>query len=202
MAIRVMLADDEKLILGALSALLSMEEDMEVVAEVDDGDKALDFAARTEPDVCVLDLHMPGKSGIAVTRDLRKKAPGTRCLVITSHPAPGYLRSALEAGARGFVPKTTSAGRLATIIRDVHEGAQYVDPEMAADALAAGDSPLTRREADILGLAADGAPIGEVAQRAALRPGTVRNYLSDITVKLEVANRHEAAHMARRYGWI
>ncbi len=202
MAIRVLLADDENLILGALSALLALENDIEVVAEADNGTAALELAGTRSPDVCVLDLHMPGKDGISVARDLQSAVPATRCVVLTSHAAPGYLKSALEAGARGFVPKTTSAQRLADIIRDVHRGSQYVDPDMAADALSSGDSPLTRREADILTLAADGAPIGEIAQRAALRPGTVRNYLSDIMGKLEVANRHEAVHAARRYGWI
>ncbi|MFC4493862.1 response regulator [Streptomyces ovatisporus] len=199
---RVLLADDENMILGALSALLSLEDDIEVVAQAEDGTKAFDLACIHSPDVCVLDLHMPGKDGITVTRDLQRAVPGTRCMVLTSHAAPGYLKQALQAGARGFVPKTTSAQQLAGIIREVHLGAQYVDPGMAADALSSGDSPLTRREADILGLAADGAPICEIAQRAALRPGTVRNYLSDIMGKLNVANRHEAVHVARRFGWI
>ena len=202
MTIRVLLADDENLILGALSALLALEDDIEVVAEADNGTKAVDLAGRCNPDVCVLDLNMPGKDGITVTRDLQRAMPGTRCMLITSHAAPGYLKQALKAGARGFVPKTTSAQQLAVIIRDIHLGAQYVDPDMAADALSAGESPLTRREVDILTLAADGAPIGEIAQRAALRPGTVRNYLSDIMGKLGVANRHEAVHAARRFGWI
>lgn len=202
MTIRVLLADDEKLILGALSALLATEEDLDVVAEADTGPKAADLAKRLVPDVCVLDLNMPGKDGISVIRDLQLAQPSIRCMLVTSHAAPGYLKQALMAGARGFVPKTTSARELAAIIRMVHQGTRYIDPDMAADAISAGESPLTRREADILSLAADGAPIDEVAQRAVLAPGTARNYLSSITVKLKVANRHEAVHLARQYGWI
>ncbi|MER8071643.1 response regulator transcription factor [Streptomyces sp. NPDC094034] len=202
MTIRVLLADDEKLILGALSALLATEEDLEVVAEAENGLKAAALARKLIPDICVLDLQMPGKDGIAVIRDLQQTHPSIGCLVVTSHAAPGYLKPALLAGARGFVPKTTSARELADIIRMVHQGIRYIDPEMAADAISAGESPLTKREADILSLAADGAPIEEVAQRAVLAPGTTRNYLSNITVKLKVANRHEAARVARQCGWI
>ncbi|MFI9581328.1 response regulator [Streptomyces sp. NPDC052236] len=202
MPIRVLLADDEKLILGGLSALLATEEDLTVVAEAEDGTKALNLAKKYIPDICVLDLNMPGKDGISVIRDLHYAHPSIRCLIVTSHAAPGCLKQALMAGARGFLPKTTSARELASIIRVVHGGARYIDPDMAADAISVGESPLTKREADILSLAADGAPIDEVAERAVLAPGTARNYLSNITVKLKVANRHEAVHMARQYGWI
>ncbi|MGI5196794.1 response regulator [Streptomyces sp. CA-288835] len=202
MTIRVLLADDENLILGAFSMLLAAEDDLEVVGEAAGGVEAAEMAKKLVPNVCVLDLSMPDKGGISVIRDLQLVQPSIRCVVVTSHTAPGYLASALSAGARGFVPKTTSAKELAVIIRMVHRGVPYVDPEMAANALSAGDSPLTRREADILALSADGAPIDKVAQRAVLSPGTVRNYLSKIAGKLKAANRHEAAHVARRQGWI
>ncbi|MFI8304007.1 response regulator [Streptomyces sp. NPDC085927] len=202
MRIRTLLADDEKLVLGALSVLLATEEDLEVVGEAAGGVEAAAMAKKLVPDVCVLDLSMPDRSGISVIRDLQQTLPSIRCIVVTSHTAPGHLTSALSAGARGFVPKTTSAKELAVIIRMVHRGAHYVDPEMAANAASAGKSPLTRREADILALSADGAPLAKVAQRAALSPGTVRNYLSRIAGKLKVANRHEAAHVARGQGWI
>ncbi|MFE0135029.1 response regulator [Streptomyces sp. NPDC059037] len=202
MRIRVLLADDEKLILGALSALLAAEGDLEVVGEAAGGVRAAELAKKLVPDVCVLDLSMPDKGGISVIRDLQQAQPSIRCVVVTSHTAPGYLASALSAGAWGFVPKTTSATELAVIIRKVHQGARYVDPEMAAKVISAGESPLTRRETDILALSSDGAPIDTVAQRAVLSPGTVRNYLSRIAGKLKAANRHEAAHVARRQGWI
>ncbi|MGC5394198.1 response regulator [Streptomyces sp. DT20] len=202
MRIRVLLADDEKLILGAFSVLLAAEEDLEVVGEATGGVEAVRMAKELVPDVCVLDLRMPDKGGISVICDLQLARPSVRCLVVTSHTAPGYLASALAAGARGFVPKTTPARELAVIIRTVHRGACYVDRDMAADALLASGSPLTRRETDILALSADGAPIDKVAQRAVLSPGTVRNYLSKIAGKLKAANRHEAAHVARRQGWI
>ncbi|MEU5521620.1 response regulator [Streptomyces sp. NPDC093250] len=202
MSIRVLLADDEKLVLGAFSVLLAAEDDIDVVGEAAGGVEAAELARNLVPDVCVLDLSMPDKSGISVIRDLRLTRPSVRCLVVTSHTAPGYLTSALSAGARGFVPKTTSAKELADIIRTVHRGVSYVDPDAAAQALAAGESPLTRREADVLALSADGAPIDTVARRAVLTPGTVRNHLSRIAGKLKAANRHEAAHVARKQGWI
>ncbi|ESP95590.1 two-component system NarL family response regulator DesR (plasmid) [Streptomyces sp. GBA 94-10 4N24] len=202
MSIRVLLADDEKLILGALSALLATEDDLEVVGETAGGVQAVEMAKNLLPDVCVLDLSMPDRGGISVVRDLQVAQPSIPCVIVTSHTAPGYLASVMAAGARGFVPKTTPARELAAIIRTVHRGARYIDPVVAADAIAAGDSPLTRREADILALSADGAPIDMVAQRAALSSGTVRNYLSKIAGKLKSANRHEAAYVARRQGWI
>ncbi|MEV6754247.1 response regulator transcription factor [Streptomyces sp. NPDC051214] len=202
MRIRVLLADDEKMILGALSALLAAEDDLEVVGEAAGGVEAAEMARALVPDVCVLDLSMPDKGGISVIRELRHARPSVRCVVVTSHTAPGHLASALSAGAWGFVPKTTSAKALAVIIRAVHRGTRYVDPEMAAKAMSAGKSPLTRRETDILALSADGAPIDTVARRAVLSQGTVRNYLSKIAGKLQAANRHEAAHVARQKGWI
>jgi two-component system, NarL family, response regulator DesR len=140
--------------------------------------------------------------GVAVAEALRTSLPGCRTMIVTSHGRPGHLKRALAAGARGFVPKTVSAQRLAEIIRSVHAGGRYVDPELAADAISAGDSPLTAREAEVLELAADGAPISDVARRAALSQGTVRNYLSSATAKLSADNRQTAVRIARERGWL
>jgi two-component system response regulator DesR len=200
--IRVLLADDEHLIRSGFVALLRLEDDVEVVAEAASGDEALAMAQHHRPDVAVLDLQMPGPDGIAVAERLRELVPGCAAVIVTSHGRPGYLKRALGAGVRGFLPKTVSASVLATVVRTVHGGGRYVDPELAAEAISAGDSPLTPREADVLELAADGAPVEEIAQRAALSAGTVRNYLSSAAAKLGAANRHEAVHVARRQGWI
>ena len=185
--IRVLLADDENLIRSALASLLSLQEDLEVVAQAASGDEALAMARRHRPDVAVLDLQMPGLDGIAVAEALATDLPACASLILTSYGRPGHLKRALAAGVRGFLPKTVSAQVLA---------------DLAADAISAGDNPLTAREADVLELAADGATIEEIAQRAALSPGTVRNYLSSAASKLGAANRYEAIHKARTNGWI
>lgn len=200
--IRVMVADDEHLIRVALAQLLDLETDLVVVAQAATGDEVLAMAARVPVDVAVLDLQMPGLDGIAVAGQLVRTAPDVGTVIVTSHGRPGHLKRALSAGVRGFLPKTTSAATLAAVVRTVHGGGRYVDPELAAEAIAAGDSPLTPREADVLELAADGAPIDEIAERAALSPGTVRNYLSNAATKLGAANRHDACAVARRMGWI
>jgi two-component system response regulator DesR len=145
---------------------------------------------------------MPGLDGIAVAEALAIDLPACASLILTSYGRPGHLKRALAAGVRGFLPKTVSAQVLADVVRSVHRGGRYVDPELAADAISAGDSPLTAREADVLELAADGAAVEEIAQRAALSPGTVRNYLSSAAAKLGTANRYEAIQKARTNGWI
>ncbi|EST37637.1 MerR family transcriptional regulator [Streptomycetaceae bacterium MP113-05] len=200
--IRVLLADDEHLIRGALAALLALEEDLTVVAEAASGPEALAMARAHTPDVAVLDLQMPGADGVAVAASLRSDTPACGTMIVTGHGRPGHLKRALEAGVRGFVPKTVSAQRLAEIIRTVHSGSRYVDPELAADAISSGDSPLTAREAELLELAADGAPVAEIAERACLAQGTVRNYLSAATAKLGAENRHAAVRTARERGWL
>lgn len=202
MTIRILLAEDENLIRGALAALLALEEDLVLVAEASTGDEALAMARKHRPDVAVLDLHMPGIDGITVAETLRTELPDCQPMIVTSHGRAGYLKRALAAGVRGFLPKTVSAGALAEVIRTVYGGGRYVDPELAADAISAGDSPLTPREADILELAGDGTSVDEIAARVALTPGTVRNYLSSAGQKLNAANRHEAVEVARRHGWI
>ncbi|MFF2075188.1 response regulator [Kitasatospora sp. NPDC058162] len=200
--VRVLLADDEHLIRGALAALLSLEDDIEVVAQAGSGPEALAMAQAHRPDVAVLDLQMPGKDGIEVAAELRRLLPDCRCMIVTGHGRPGYLKRALEVGVRGFLPKTVSAADLAGIIRTVLSGGRYVDPELAADAISAGETPLTPRETDALELAADGTPIAEIAERAGLSQGTVRNYLSSAATKLGAENRHAAVRIAREHGWI
>lgn len=200
--ITVMLADDEHLIRSALRALLTLEDGIDVVAEAATGDEALAMARAHAPQVAVLDLQLPDRDGIAVAEAIHEALPGCRTMIVTSHGRPGYLKRALASGVGGFLPKTVSSQVLADAVRTVHGGGRYVDPELAADAISAGDSPLTDREADVLELAAEGAPVDEIAQRAALTPGTVRNYLSSAASKLGAANRHEAVHTARRHGWI
>lgn len=200
--IRLLLADDEHLIRGALAALLGLEEDLTVVAEAATGPEALAMAKAHRPDVAVLDLQMPGLSGIEVAAELRMVLPDCRTMIVTGHGRPGYLKRALEVGVRGFLPKTVSAADLAGIIRTVRAGGRYVDPELAAEAISAGDSPLTPRETDVLELAADGTSVNEIAARASLSPGTVRNYLSAAAAKLGAENRHAAVRVAREHGWI
>lgn len=211
-AIRIVIADDETLIREALEAILSLQAGIDVVAVAASGTEAIVQIERHRPDVAVLDLLMPGADGIEVaaaisdsSRESSQKTQATqetKCLILTSHARPGYLKRALAAGVRGFVPKTTPAAQLTEIIRRLHAGQRYVDPELSAEAIAAGDSPLTPREADVLELAADGAPVEEIARRAHLSPGTVRNYLSAAALKLSAPNRHAAAEIARSKGWI
>lgn len=200
--IRILLADDEHLIRGAIAALLGLEDDLEVVAQAATGAEALSLARALRPDVAVLDLQLPDLDGVTVATTLHAELPTCRTMIVTSHGLPGHLKRALTGGVRGFLAKTVSAEVLATVVRTVHAGGRYVDPQLAAEAISAGDSPLTPREADVLNLAAHGAPVEEIARRAALSPGTVRNYLSSAVGKTGAANRHEAALIARTRGWI
>jgi two-component system response regulator DesR len=200
--VRILLADDEHLIRGAFAALLALEDDLLVVAEAASGPEALAMALAHRPDVAVLDLQMPGMDGVKVATSIRDQLPGCRTMIVTSHGRPGHLKRALAAGVRGFAPKTVSARQLAEIIRTVHAGNRFVDPELAADAISAGDSPLTAREAEVLELSAYGAPVSEIAERASLSQGTVRNYLSSAMTKLGAENRHTAVRLARERGWV
>jgi two-component system response regulator DesR len=160
------------------------------------------MARAHHPDVAVLDLQMPDRDGISVAAELATTTPDCATVIVTGHGRAGHLKHALAAGVRGFLPKTVSAGVLTDVVRSVHRGGRYVDPQLAAEAISAGDSPLTPREADVLELAADGAPVEEIAARAHLSPGTVRNYLSAAAAKLGARNRHAAVDVARRHGWI
>jgi two-component system, NarL family, response regulator DesR len=201
-SIRLLLADDQALVRGALAALLDLEPDLDVVAEVGNGDEVVPAARRHTPDVALLDVEMPGLDGIEATRAVKAAVPGIRVLIVTTFGRPGYLRRALRAGADGFVVKDTPARQLADAVRRVHAGLRVVDPVLAADSLAAGDSPLTAREADVLRAARDGASVATVAGRLFLSEGTVRNHLSAAIGKTGSANRAEAVRVAEQNGWL
>jgi len=200
--IRILLADDQHLVRGALSALLSLEDDLEVVAEVGRGDEVVPAALAHQPDVAVLDVEMPGLDGIAATTQLRQRVPGCRVLVVTTFGRPGYLRRAMAAGASGFMVKDAPADRLADAVRRVHQGLRVVDPALAAESLAAGESPLTAREREVLGVARDGGTVADIAAALFLSEGTVRNHLSAAIQKLNARNRAEAARIAEEKGWL
>lgn len=199
--IRVLLADDEDMIRTALAALLRLEEDIEVVAECGDGGEAIAEATRLTPDVCLLDLEMPVHDGVEVTERLRRSVR-TRCIVVTRHARPGVLRRALGAGVDGFIPKSRPATDVAEVIRQVAAGHRYVDPEIAADALANERSPLTERELDVLRAAQTGQTGTQIAQSLYLSEGTVRNHVSSALRKLGVSTRQQAVRMAWERGWI
>jgi len=199
--IRVLIADDEAMIRSALAALLRLEPDIEIVAECADGDQALAEATRLKPDVCLLDLEMPGLDGVEVAERLARTVV-TRCLVITRHARPGVLRRALSAGVAGFLPKSRGADEVAAVIRRIAAGGRYVDPEIAADALSDERSPLTDRELDVLRAGRRGETTGQVARTLSLAPGTVRNHVSAIIAKLGVRTRQQAVLLAEERGWI
>jgi two-component system response regulator DesR len=200
--IRLLLADDQALVRGALAALLNLEPDLEVVAEVGRGDEVVAAARDSGADVCLLDIEMPGKDGIEVAALLRREVPTTRSLVVTTFGRPGYLRRALEAGASGFVVKDTPAGELADAVRRVHSGLRVVDPALAAESLVGGPNPLTEREQAVLREALEGATVATIATRVHLSPGTVRNYLSSAIAKTGTSTRYEAARVAQENGWL
>jgi two-component system, NarL family, response regulator DesR len=200
--IRLLLADDQALVRGALAALLDLEPDLEVVAEVGSGDEVVSAATRDAPDVALLDVEMPGLDGIEATRAVKRAVPGLRVLIVTTFGRPGYLRRALQAGADGFVVKDTPARELAEAVRRVHAGLRVVDPMLAADSLVAGESPLTSRETEVLRASRDGASVATVAGRLFLSPGTVRNHLSAAIGKTGSANRAEAVRVADENGWL
>ena len=200
--IRVLIADDQALVRGALAALLSLEPDLEVVAEVGRGDEVVDAARRTAPDVALLDVEMPGGDGIAAAAELAGAVPGCRVLVVTTFGRPGYLRRAMEAGASGFVVKDTPARQLAEAVRRVHAGLRVVDPSLAAETLVAGRSPLTARETDVLRAARDGGTVADLAGVVHLSEGTVRNHLSAAIGKTGSRTRAEAVRIAEQNGWL
>ncbi len=200
--IRLLLADDQALVRGALAALLNLEPDLEVVAEVDRGDRVVDAARDAKPDVAVLDIEMPGLDGIAATAALRESMPGCRVLVVTTFGRPGYLRRAMEAGASGFLVKDAPASQLADAIRRVAQGLRVVDPALAAETLASGESPLTGRERDVLVAAKGGGTVADIARLLVLSDGTVRNYLSSAMGKTGARTRAEAVLIAEQRGWL
>jgi two-component system response regulator DesR len=200
--IRLLLADDQALVRGALAALLSLETDLEVVAEVERGDQVVPTACHVRPDVAVLDIEMPGLDGIAATAALREALPACRVLVVTTFGRPGYLRRAMEAGASGFLVKDAPAEQLADAIRRVHQGLRVVDPGLAAETLATGESPLTGRERDVLVAARTGGTVADIARLLVLSEGTVRNYLSSAMGKTGARTRAEAVRIAEERGWL
>ena len=200
--IRILLADDQHLVRGALAALLALEADIEIVGQVADGAAAVETALRLTPDVALLDIEMPVLDGIAATARIRHRAPAVRVLILTTFGRPGYLRRAMDAGAHGFLVKDAPAGRLALAIREVHRGGTVVDPDLALASLRSSASPLTGRERDVLRAGQDGATVAEIATRLALSPGTVRNYLSSAIGKTGTRNRTEATRTANDRGWL
>ncbi len=200
--IRLLLADDQALVRGAMAALLDSEPDLEVVAQVDRGDLVLDQIRATPVDVALLDIEMPGLQGIEVVELLAEHAPGVKTLVVTTFGRPGYLRRALDAGAAGFVVKDTPADELADAVRRVHAGLRVVDPALATESLIEGMNPLTDRERAVLSQALTGSPVAELARTLNLSAGTVRNYLSSAVAKTHARSSVEAAVIARDRGWL
>jgi two-component system response regulator DesR len=200
--IRILLADDEELIRDAVAALLGLEADLEVIAQVSDGRAAVEAAREHRPDVAVVDLEMPVLDGFGVTAELGRAVPDCRVIILTGRGRPMHLRRALQSGARGFVPKGASGRTLAEVIRRVQAGERHVDPALAADALTAPECPLSERELEVLRLAAYDLPSPVIARRANLAGGTVRNYLAAAQAKLGASNRAEAIRIAREQGWL
>jgi two-component system, NarL family, response regulator DesR len=200
--IRLLLADDQALVRGALAALLDLESDLEVVAEVARGDEVVPAAVAKQADVALLDVEMPGADGITATAALRKALPSCRVLVVTTFGRPGYLRRAMEAGASGFVVKDTPARQLAEAVRRVHAGLRVVDPALAEESLVQGASPLTVRETEVLRAAGSGDTVADVAAVLHLSEGTVRNHLSAAIGKTGARNRAEAVKLAEDRGWL
>ena len=199
--IRLLIADDEHLIRGALVSLLSLEDDIEVVAEAATSDGAVEQARAAAPDVCLLDLEMPPTDGVDTAQRI-VSAVDTRILMVTRHARPGVLRRALSAGVSGFLPKSTPSEKLAQVVRDIAAGKRYVDPEIAASALSGSACPLSDRELDVLRESAQQPTLADVAASLHLAPGTVRNYVSSALAKLHVSTRQEAVQQAWDEGWI
>ncbi|WP_328321769.1 response regulator transcription factor [Streptomyces sp. NBC_00388] len=200
--VRVLLAEDQGMMRGALALLLGLEDDIEVVAQVATGDAIVAAVLDAQPDVALLDIELPGRSGLDAAADLRKQAPGCRVLILTTFGRPGYLRRAMEAGAAGFLVKDGPVEDLAAAIRRVLAGETVIDPALAAAALSAGPSPLTARECDVLNASVDGATVSDIAGKLHLSESTVRNYLSSAIGKTGTRNRMEAVRSARQQGWL
>ena len=202
MSIRILVADDQALVRGALVALLGLETDLDVVAEADNGLAAVELAGSRDIDVCVLDIQMPGLDGIEAARRIHQEVPGCRTLMVTTFGRTGYLREALQAGASGFVVKDTPAAELAEAIRKVHAGLRVVDPQLAATSLSEGQNPLTEREREVLAQARNGRTVAAISAAMHLSSGTVRNHLSAAIGKTGAVNRIEAAGIAAERGWL
>ena len=202
MSVRVLLAEDQAMVRGAIAALLTLEEDIEIVAEASRGDEVVALALESGPDVALLDVEMPGGDGLDAAAALREKLPSCRVIILTTFGRAGYLKRAMENGATGFLLKDAPSSELAKAIHRVMQGERVVDPDLAALALSAGDNPLTEREREVLAASESGATIEDVAGRLYLSEGTVRNYLSGAIKKLGTRNRVEAARLAQKRGWL
>ncbi len=200
--IRVLLAEDQAMVRGALAALLRLEGDIEVAAEVGNGHDVLPAALNTQPDVALLDIEMPEGNGLSAAQVLHERLPACRIMILTTFGRSGYLRQALESGAVGFLLKDAPATQLASAIRRVMAGERVVDPDLALAALSEGDNPLTTREREVLKASLDGASIAEIAAQLVVSEGPVRNHLSTAIQKLGVHNRIEAARLAEAKGWL
>jgi two-component system response regulator DesR len=200
--IRVLLAEDQGMVRGALASLLGLEPDIEVVAQVARGDEVLAAAQSVDPDVALLDIEMPGATGLEALAELRGALPGCRILILTTFGRPGYLRRAMETGASGFLLKDAPAQELASAIRRAFAGERVVDPGLAAAALSEGESPLTAREHEVLAASRNYATVADIAGALYLSPGTVRNHLSSVMQKLDARNRAEALKLAEEKGWL
>ncbi len=200
--IRVLLAEDQAMVRGALSALLKLEEDIEVVAQVTRGDEVVSAALSARPDVALLDIEMPGGGGLLAAQALREALPTCRVVILTTFGRSGYLRRAMESGAVGFLLKDAPADDLAIAIRRVMQGERVVDPELALTALSEGNNPLTNREREVLSASLTGASLVDIATQLSLSEGTVRNHLSSAIQKLGAHNRMEAARLAEQKGWL
>jgi len=200
--IRILLAEDQAMVRGALTALLRLEEDIEVVAEVSQGDQVLPAALKSQPDVALLDIEMPGSDGLSAAQALHKSLPSCRIVILTTFGRSGYLRQAMESGAVGFLLKDAPADQLAEAIRRVMAGERVIDPNLALSALSDGDNPLTPRERDVLRASLVGTSIADIATQFYLSEGTVRNHISTAIQKLNAHNRMEAAHLAQEKGWL
>lgn len=200
--IRVLLAEDQAMVRGALAALLCLEPDIEIVAEVGRGDLVMEAAMAHRPDVALLDIEMPGQNGLEAAATLHERLPGCRILMLTTFGRPGYLRRAMANGAVGFLTKEAPVAQLTEAIRRTMRGERVIDPQLAMDALSEGESPLTPRERDVLEAAGQGSSIAGIATALFLSEGTVRNYLSSAIQKLDAGNRIEAFQIAREKGWL
>jgi two-component system response regulator DesR len=200
--IRVLLAEDQTMLRGALAALLNLESDITVIAQATNGREALKLSQQHSPDVVITDIEMPERSGLELADDLKSIASSPRVIILTTFARPGYLRRALDAGARGYLLKDRPASELAEAVRRVHAGMRAIDPALAAEAWDAEQDPLSDRERQILRRAGDGRSSGEIAAELHLSEGTVRNYLSDAISKLGAVNRVDAARIARDRGWL
>ena len=200
--IRILIAEDQGMVRGALASLLGLEPDLEVVAQVARGDEVVPTALRDRPDVALLDIEMPGATGLEAAASLRRALPSCRVLILTTFGRPGYLRRAMEGGAAGFLLKDAPADQLAAAIRRAVAGERVVDPGLAAAALSEGESPLTPREHEVLAASREHATVAELAGALFLSSGTVRNHLSSAMQKLDARNRAEAVRVAEEKGWL